>query len=78
MVDTSQTRAIGDAIYFATKYMDGHKTLKEIVDAVVKDKMEKGLDIFSPRPAGDYADFRGLELAASINRLRSLSVRKRG
>jgi len=78
LVDASQTRAIGDAIYYATKYMDGHKTLKEIVGAVVKDKMERGLDVFSPRPVGDYADFRSLELAAAMNRLRTLSVRKKG
>jgi len=28
-------------------------------------------------PVGDYAAFRGLELAAAINRLRTLSVQKR-
>ena len=77
LVDASQTRAIGDAIYYATKYMDGKKTLRQIVDNVVKDIMGNGLDVLNPRPVGDRAAFRALELAAAINRLRTLWVRKR-
>jgi predicted ABC-class ATPase len=77
LVDISQTRAIGDAINYATRYMDGRRPLKEIVDAVLKGIKEKGLDILNRRPVGDYAVFRGLELAAAINRLRTLSVQKR-
>jgi predicted ABC-class ATPase len=73
LVDSSQTRAVGDAIHYAKKYMDGKKSMKEIVDAVSKDT-EEGLDILNPYPVGDYAFFRGLELAAAINRLRTLSV----
>jgi len=33
------------------------------------------LDVLSPRPAGDFARFRGLELAAAINRLRTLEIK---
>ena len=77
LVDISQTRAIGDAIYYATKFMDGSRPLKEIVDAVMAGIMENGLDTLNPRPAGDYAVFRGLELAAAVNRLRTLTVRKK-
>jgi predicted ABC-class ATPase len=77
LVDASQTRAIGDAIYYAKKYMDGEKTLRQIVDTVLKDVMGKGLDVLSPRPVGDYAAFRGLELTAAINRLRTVLVRKK-
>ena len=77
LVDISQTRAVGDAIYYATKYMDGKKTLRQIIDAVLKGiREEKGLDLLGPVLVGDYATFRGLELAAAINRLRTLSVRK--
>ncbi len=78
LVAPSQTRAVADAIYYARGYMDGKWTLGEIVAAVVRDKIEKGLDVLSPQPVGDYADFRGLELAAAINRLRTLSVQKKG
>jgi predicted ABC-class ATPase len=78
LVNVSQTRAIGDAIYYATGFMDGTSSLKQIVDAVVSGLKEKGLDILNRRPVGDYAAFRGLELAAAINRLRTLSVRMKG
>ena len=75
LVDMSQTRAIGDAIHYAQRFMDGKRTLTATVDAVLKDIQEEGLDVLSPRPAGDLAGFRGLELAAAINRLRTLRVR---
>ena len=78
LVDISQTKSIGDAIYYATRYMDGRRTVGEIVGNVLKGTTEKGLDVLGDRPAGDYAAFRGLELAAAINRLRTLSVRKKG
>jgi len=77
LVDDSQTRAVGDAIYYATKYMDGKRTLREIVDAVLTDIKTKGLDVLSSRPVGDYAAFRGPELGAAINRLRTLAVQMR-
>jgi len=57
--------------------MDGTRTLGDIVDAVLKGTREKGLDVLGPRPTGDYAEFRGLEFAAAINRLRTLSARKK-
>jgi predicted ABC-class ATPase len=75
LVDISQTRAIGDAIHYATKFMDGKKTLGDIVEAVRRAIEAKGLDVLNPRLVGDYAAFRGLELAAAINRLRTLVVR---
>ncbi len=78
LVDISQTRAIGSTIHHATSYMDGKRTLKEIVDTVIKETTENGLDVIDRRPMGNYARFRGLELAFAINRLRTLSVRKEG
>ena len=75
LVDTSQTRAIGDAVYYATRYMDGKRTLREVAEAVLHDLKENGLDMLNPMPVGDYAEFRGHELAAAINRLRTLRVR---
>jgi predicted ABC-class ATPase len=81
LVSVSQTRAIGDAVYHATRYMDGELSLKEIVERVVADVREKGLDVLSPfydgsrPPTGNYAQFRDIELAAAVNRLRTLKVR---
>jgi len=74
LVDVSQTRAIGDAIYHAKKYMDGESTLRRTIESVLSDIRDGGLDVLSRLPVGNYASFRGLELAAAINRLRSLSV----
>lgn len=76
LVDISQTRAVGDAIYYAMKYMDGKRTLKEIVECVVTEVTKK-LDVLNPRPVGDYAVFRRLELAAAINRLRTLEIQQK-
>ena len=75
LVDFSQTRAIGDALYYARRYMDGERTIGQVADAVMRDIIDRGLDVLSPRPTGDYAAFRALELGQAMNRLRSLSVR---
>ncbi len=76
LVDISQTRAVGDAIYYATKYMDGKRSIREVINMVTKEIKEKGLDIISPLPVGNYAIFRGIDLAFAINRLRTLKVRQ--
>ncbi|MCX6354678.1 MAG: ABC-ATPase domain-containing protein [Candidatus Aureabacteria bacterium] len=73
IADISQTRAIGDILYYAReKYMDGKRTLAEILSLVEKDLEEKGMDILSPYLRGDYAMPRMLEVAAALNRLRTL------
>ncbi|MBN1225254.1 MAG: ABC-ATPase domain-containing protein, partial [Candidatus Aminicenantes bacterium] len=77
LVDQSQTKAIGDAVYYALRYMDGKKTLGEVIRAVLSDIGEKGLDVLGAVPVGDYAAFRGLELAAAVNRLRTLRVKQK-
>lgn len=74
LVDSSQTRAIGDAIYYAMGLMREHMTIKELVSRVMEDISKRGLDVLSERPVGDYALFRAQELAAAINRLRTLEV----
>ena len=78
LVHVSQTRAIGDAMHLAASYMDGSKSLKEIISTIGKELDQKGLGILNTSPVGDYAAFRGLELAAAVNRLRTLSVLKEG
>jgi predicted ABC-class ATPase len=78
LVDGSQTKAIGDAIYYATRYMNGQRTLKEVIDCILSDIDKSGLDVLSKEPLGDYAVFRGYELASAINRLRTLKVMQSG
>jgi predicted ABC-class ATPase len=78
LVDPSQTRALADAIHYAgSRYMDGRRTLREVLDLVMADIQERGLDVLSREPMGDYARFRAQELAAALNRLRRFSVRQK-
>jgi hypothetical protein len=74
IVHISQTRGIGRAIHYALRYMDGQRPLNEVVDRVIADINRRGLDILSPYVTGDIAGFRGIELAAAINRMRTLEV----
>lgn len=73
LVDNSQLNAIGDALLYARKYMDG-RPLAEVLDQVLADIRSGSMDVLSHRKEGHYAIFRKLELAAAINRLRSLRV----
>ncbi len=79
LVDISQTRAIGDAIYYGLKkYTDGKRTLKNIIERILVDIERDGLDILSPfqgQHPGDYALPRKFEIAAAVNRLRTLEIR---
>ncbi|MCK5685722.1 ABC-ATPase domain-containing protein [bacterium] len=75
IIDISQTRALGMAILYSIKYMKTGKTLREVIDEVIRDIDENGLDILDTRLSGEYALFRKFELAAAINRLRSLKIR---
>lgn len=76
MVDMGQTKAIADAIYYATGYMQGGRTLKEVVQRVISDIDEKGFDVLDRIPSGEYVVFRAFELAGAINRLRSIRMRQ--
>jgi predicted ABC-class ATPase len=77
IVDRTQLRSIAAAMVYAKQqYMDGKRTLSEIIDLVMADIDDRGMDILSPFPEGDFAMFRRFELAAAINRLRSLAVKK--
>ncbi|NES70380.1 MAG: ABC-ATPase domain-containing protein, partial [Okeania sp. SIO2D1] len=76
LVSKDQLTAIGAAMVYAKKqYMDAERTLSEVVDAIMADIESKGLDVLVPFPQGDLAIFRRFELAAAINRLRTLKVK---
>jgi len=76
LVHPSQVNAIGQALYYArSKYMDGRRTLAEILDLVIEDIERDGIDVIDRRAMGEYAAFRGLELAAALNRLPTLRVK---
>jgi len=83
LVDASQTRAVGYAIHLATsRFMDGKATLRETVEAVEAFFDREGLDALDPlrrgeRHPGNFARPRKYELAAAINRLRTVRMRQR-
>jgi predicted ABC-class ATPase len=82
LVDTSQTRAIASAIYFAaTNLIDGDRTLRAVLDELDELFDSRGLDELDPfysagHHPGNYARPRRFEIAAAINRLRSLRMRQ--
>ena len=80
LIDTSQTRAIAYAINYAALHrMDGKTNMKEIVKKVEHDIETKGLDILAPKGRKNPNNIvkpRKFELAAALNRLRSLKTRK--
>jgi len=80
LVDSCQTRAIGDAIYYGVseylRELDSSTTMRELVERIDKDVSERGLDILCPFARGDYARPRRFEIGAAINRLRCLKVRQ--
>ncbi len=77
LVEKAQTKAIGRTILYAKEYMDDEKDLKQIVELVMKDIQREGLDVLDPNLTGDLAQFRGLEFAFSLNRMRSLEMRQK-
>ncbi len=76
LADTSQTTAIGRGMVYATRYMDGSRSLPEVIGLVCDDIRAQGLDLLAPYPRGDMAGFREFELAAAINRLRTVTMRQ--
>jgi hypothetical protein len=83
LVDLSQTRAVGHAIHLAaSRFMDGKAMLREVVQRVEDFFDAEGLDALDPfhrggHHPGNFARPRGLEVAAAINRLRSLRMRQK-
>lgn len=75
-VDKGQTRAIAEGLVHAWDlYVDGARTLAEVVDRVLADVGNEGLDVLSPFVVGDLAAYGRFELAAALGRLRRLRVR---
>ena len=75
LVSYAQTLAVGCGLLMArTRFMDGRRSVSEIVNLVTEVIEEKGLDALDDRRVGDLAQFRPMELAAALNRLRTLEV----
>ena len=77
LVSVAQTRAIGDALVLAAKrFMDGRRSVSEVLDLIELELSRRGLDALSPLRSGGYARPRRQELAQALNRLRTLRVNR--
>ncbi|MBD1867778.1 ABC-ATPase domain-containing protein [Cyanobacteria bacterium FACHB-471] len=75
IVEVNQLRAIGAALtYIQQHYLDGRYSLKTILEYVMADLQSGSPDILTAFPQGDLAMFRPDELAAVLNRMRSLNT----
>lgn len=76
LVEVAQVRAVAGALVWARgRAIDGHRSLPEAFAIVMEAVAKGGLEALQDRPDGDLAGFRIHELAAFLNRLRSLRVR---
>lgn len=79
LVDTSQTRAAGYAILLATKRFSDAPSLDAMMDRLESLFDEEGLDVLAPygragEHPGNFARPRRFEVAAGLNRLRSVEM----
>ena len=72
-MEPSQTRAIAHAILTWQQQNRPH-TLSDLLDDIMSWVHRRDFDALTPYPMADLSEFRRHELAAVINRLRSLSV----
>lgn len=78
IVEVQQVKAIAQAILYANLYyFDTARSLREVLDCVMADIEQGGLDVLEKyeNSRGDLAEFRKFELAAAINRLRTLKIK---
>ena len=83
IVDVSQTRAIGYALHCAAeRFMDGRRTVREVLDELERLFEREGLEVLDPfrrgeEHPGNFARPRRYEIAAALNRLRTVRMRQR-
>ena len=83
LFDASQTRAVAGALHLAAeRFVDGERTLAQVLDCLEVIFDQEGLDGLDPfhrpgRHPGALARPRRFEIASAINRMRSLRVASR-
>ncbi|HEX9108297.1 MAG TPA: ABC-ATPase domain-containing protein, partial [Longimicrobiales bacterium] len=80
VVEAAQARALAHALAWAVSpaadAIDGRRSLGDALRLVMRILDEHGLDAIQETPGGELAAFRIFELAALLDRLRSLKVRR--
>ena len=75
IVESAQARAMANALVWARdRAVDGRRGMGPAVHAVMADIEEHGLAAVHPWGIGELASFRPFELAAFLNRLRTLET----
>lgn len=76
VVDPGQTRFIADALrYLETHLLDGRSTVAELIGRLEQEVASRGMDVVAPFIHGDYSLARPIEIAAALNRLRTIQMR---
>jgi predicted ABC-class ATPase len=76
LLDESQTRAIAETLLSLSGECPRDATLSDLLDRIEASLDTRGLDALTGPPRGDLARPRRFELAAAINRLRSIQMRQ--
>jgi predicted ABC-class ATPase len=75
LADVYQTLTIGRILYYAKlRYMDEPRPVREVLDLIDRDLSTDGLESLTRDLRGDLARPRRYEIAAALNRLRSLRI----
>ena len=75
LVDPAQCRAIGDALLLLARGLcDGRRSLPELLEALDAQVAAQGFEAQCEAGFGDRARPRRFEIAAALNRLRSLRL----
>ncbi len=75
LADENQTSTVGLILYYAkVRYMDEGRPIREILDLVDRDLSTEGLECLTRDLRGDLARPRRYEIAAALNRLKTLRV----
>ncbi len=77
LLESSQTRAIAECLRYMEKYVDGQRTLKEVLNLICRDMNQDLAQVTLYKTGmhpGELAMPRRYELAAAINRLRILQI----
>tara|TARA_B100000029_G_scaffold411184_2_gene413442 strand:+ start:185 stop:1915 length:1731 start_codon:yes stop_codon:yes gene_type:complete len=77
IIEFSQTRALCYALEYSKRYMDNETCLRDVIKQVINDINETGLDIISNNVNGNFAYFRGFELAFTLNRFSGFDVKQK-
>jgi predicted ABC-class ATPase len=77
IVELSQSKAIAQAIEYMGKMKCEPVPIKESIDRCMRVVKERGFDGLSPKISGHFAQFRDIELACALNRLRNMRVTQR-